>query len=388
MMAPNASELEVERHELNPEAPARAPAQGVALCLSGGGYRAMLFHLGSLWRMNEFGLLKSLKRVSSVSGGSITAAVLGLRWGRLAFDDKQIARAFQEQVVAPVRALARHTIDVGSIVGGLLNPFSTIADSVAAAYRTHLFGDATLQDLPDDQAGPRFILNATNVQTAALWRFSRPYMGDYRVGLIRSPRVALAIAVGASSAFPPYLSPVHVPLDPRAFDPATKGDLQMPPYTETAVLSDGGNYDNLGLEPAFKVYDTVLVSDGGAKVAPEPAPHADWARHSYRMIDVIDNQVRSLRKRTLMAAYLDKSRHGAYWGIRTNIADYQLPSALTAAFPQAQTLKLAEVPTRLAAVDDTLQQRLINWGYAVCDAALRKHYLPADAPPPPGLPYP
>ena len=45
----------------------------VALCLSGGGYRAMLFHLGALWRLNELGYLKKLARISSVSGGSITS---------------------------------------------------------------------------------------------------------------------------------------------------------------------------------------------------------------------------------------------------------------------------------------------------------------------------
>lgn len=54
---------------------------GIALCLSGGGYRAMLFHVGALWRLNELGYLPRLKQISSVSGGSITAATLGLRWG-------------------------------------------------------------------------------------------------------------------------------------------------------------------------------------------------------------------------------------------------------------------------------------------------------------------
>ena len=34
-------------------------APGIALCLSGGGYRAMVFHLGALWRLNELGLLWS-----------------------------------------------------------------------------------------------------------------------------------------------------------------------------------------------------------------------------------------------------------------------------------------------------------------------------------------
>jgi NTE family protein len=61
--------------------------KGIALCLSGGGYRAMLFHLGTLWRLNELGYLKKLNRISSVSGGSITAVVLGYHWDKLAFND-------------------------------------------------------------------------------------------------------------------------------------------------------------------------------------------------------------------------------------------------------------------------------------------------------------
>ena len=54
--------------------------EGVALCLSGGGYRAMVVHVGSLIRLNQLALLPKLSRVSSVSGGSITAGVLGLNW--------------------------------------------------------------------------------------------------------------------------------------------------------------------------------------------------------------------------------------------------------------------------------------------------------------------
>ena len=72
--------------------------KGIGLCLSGGGYRAMLFHLGVFWRLAELGYLGterrhgkhgelgSLQRVSSVSGGSITAGVLGLAWNRLDVD--------------------------------------------------------------------------------------------------------------------------------------------------------------------------------------------------------------------------------------------------------------------------------------------------------------
>src|SRR6185437_15572079 len=54
-----------------PPTPAGAAAlkpslqSGVACCLSGGGYRAMLFHVGSLWRFNEAGLLPQLKCFSA-----------------------------------------------------------------------------------------------------------------------------------------------------------------------------------------------------------------------------------------------------------------------------------------------------------------------------------
>ncbi len=356
---------------------------GTALCLSGGGYRAMLFHVGALWRLNEAGLLAGLDRVSSVSGGSITAGVLALNWAALDFDPQsRVARQFDAQLVQPIRRLAGKTIDEVSILGGLLSPFSTIGGKVADAYRKHLFGEATLQDLPNV---PRFVFNATNVQSGALWRFMKPYMRDYRVGEVRNPTVPLAVAVAASAAFPPFLSPVRLELDPASFTPASGLDLQREPFTSDVWLSDGGVYDNLGLETAWKRYDTILVSDAGGKMAAQAEPKSDWARHSVRILDLIDNQVRSLRKRQLIDSFIDKLRKGAYWGIRTNIADYQLADPLDC--PAEQTAELAGVPTRLKRLGAEVQERLINWGYAVCDAALRKHVRP-DLPRPAGFPYP
>src|SRR6266705_1496049 len=80
-----------------------APRPGVALCLSGGGYRAMLFHLGALWRLNEWGYLPKLTRISSVSGGSITAGVLGLHWSKLGFDVNGVGKNFIAEIVGPIR---------------------------------------------------------------------------------------------------------------------------------------------------------------------------------------------------------------------------------------------------------------------------------------------
>ena len=364
---------------------------GIALCLSGGGYRAMIFHVGALWRLNEAGLLSKLTRVSSVSGGSITAGVLGLHWKHLKFDDRGVVQNLNI-VFDAVRAFARRTVDAGSVIGGLLLP-GTIGDKVAKAYNKHLFQDATLQDLPADGEGPRFVINATNVQTGSLWRFSRPYMGDWQVGLIRNPTVPLARAVAASSAFPPVLSPVALDVSPGDFNQAPKDRGRLAdtaPYNDEVVLSDGGVYDNLGLETAFKRCRTLLVSDAGQKMGDDPHPKGDWAQHAVRVMGLLDNQVRSLRKRILINAYRDKtgsdaSRTGAYWGIASEFKDY-LKDATKAGGTLADPLgiggfdpkPLAEVKTRLKAMPDDLQERLINWGYAVCDTALRMHFA-ADA---------
>ena len=213
-------------------------------------------------------------------------------------------------VVAPIRGLADETIDADAIFWGVALP-GRVSDRVAEAYDTHLFKGATLQDLPDT---PRFVINATNVQSGALWRFMKPYMRDYRVGEVKTPKIPLAQAVAASSAFPPVLSPFEMRLDANAFTPNSGYDLQSEPFTTHVFLTDGGVYDNLGLETAWKRYQTVLVSDGGGKLQPEEEPKSDWARHSLRVLNLIDNQVRSLRKRQLIDSYKSGARQGSLLG--------------------------------------------------------------------------
>jgi NTE family protein len=370
----------------------RPPQDGTALCLSGGGYRAMLFHVGALWRLNELGLLPSLNRVSSVSGGSITAAQLAIKWRSLAFDSNGVAVGFADQVVQPIRRLAGVTLDWKALVGGVLSR-GTIAEKIAGAYRKHLFGDATLQDIPDEKAGsaPRFVFNASNVQSGVLWRFSKPYMRDYRVGCVPKPTIPLAVAVAASSAFPPFLSPLTLKLDPTAYQPKDTESLHYPPFTTRPVLTDGGVYDNLGLETAWKRYRTVWVSDGGGRYTAEAKPKSDWGRHIARVFSMVDSQVRSLRKRQVVGAYrLPKDqgilwRDGAYWGVWTDISEYHAEGALPC--PVAATSRLAAEPTRLAAIKVLTQERIINWGYAVCDAAVRT-FGGVDHGSPPTFPYP
>lgn len=162
-------------------------------------------------------------------------------------------------------------------------------------------------------------------------------------------------------------------------------DLHREPYTTRLVLTDGGVYDNLGLETVWKRYSTVLVSDGGGQMEDQPRPARDALRHVYRVNGLIDNQVRALRKRQVVDSFVKGRRRGAYWRSRSNIADF--PAAETLPCSHERTLALAAVPTRLKAMDDVTQERLINWGHAVAAAAVRAHLLP-HAPPPGGFPYP
>ena len=279
-----------------------------------------------------------------------------------------------------MRAFAGVTIDAESVILGALLPGS-VGDRIAKAYDDHLFHGKTLQDMPDE---PRFVINATNVQSGALWRFMKPYMRDYRVGKVKDPKVPLAYAVAASSAFPPVLSPYELRLKDSDFEPGTGMDLQRPPFTTRVVLSDGGVYDNLGLETAWKRHQTVLVSDAGGKTQEEEEPETDWPRHSYRVLNLIDNQVRSLRKRQVITLRVGDTQ-GRLLGRPHRHRGLPIARcAQLSAGPHHAASRTADAPKRL---DERTQERLINWGYAVCDAALRKH-LDARLGPPPVFPYP
>jgi NTE family protein len=374
----------------------RIPDDVISLCLSGGGFRAMLFHTGALWRLHQSGLLHRIKRFSSVSGGSIANGWLALKWQALTAPGAN----FEQIYVPGIRAMARTKVDIRSVLRGMLT--GKVPTYVAAKYDRVLFNGATLQDLPNT---PEFIFDASNLQSGALWRFCKVYMGDYKVGYIKTPDLPLSLAVAASSAFPPVLSPVI--LHPRvdSFAPEDPPPaLQDPKYRERITLADGGVYDNLGLEPVIKRTRSVLVSDGGAPFGTQPRPWGLWPLQIIRVLSCVDNQVRALRKRDLIARFklltsLEQAnfdpwrspdtatspRKGAYWGITTEVAKYPAKQGL--ACPINATGKLAQVSTRLAPVRDEVQERLINWGYAVTDYAIRSH-VDARIPVAQDWPYP
>jgi NTE family protein len=181
------------------------------------------------------------------------------------------------------------------------------------------------------------------------------------------------------------LSPARFSFPDTGLSSGADGDVNAPPYTTRVVLVDGGVYDNLGLEAVWSRYKQVLIGDAGGHMGNDPRPKTFWPFQLLRVLSVIDNQVRDLRKRQAVLSFRDNQRTGAYWGIRSHVQDFPVPDPI--ADPSPQTVRaLAGVATRLARLDDLEQERLINWGYLICDTALRSHVDKAIARG--ALPYP
>ena len=353
-----------------------------ALAISGGGYRAALFALGSLWRLNELGLLARINRITSVSGGSITSGYLAMSWDELNFSsDTNVANNFKEVIAIPLQEFYSKGLDIVAVILGILSPTKSIGDKVADAYSRRLFNLKTLQDIPAPGEGPEFIFYATNLQTGASVRISKSYIADYKVGMLPVPEMGLAQVVGASSAFPPVLSPVTIKCNPDDWE-RTEGAFlyDNEEYRERIVLTDGGVYDNMGLEAVWNDgFNNVFVCNAGAPFKVKKRPRKNWFSQSLRVTSIITEQTRALRKRTLIDNYkkMDKNGNhlvygGAYWGIKCEIDSYNLEDSMVK--DNKMTMSLKNIRTRLNGFSQEDQGHLINWGYALADTALRRWY--------------
>lgn len=325
-----------------------------------------MFHAGALMRLNEIGLLRKISRFIGVSGGAITLGCLALGWRRLVWKDGA-ASNLAEVLVEPLRRFCASEVDVACIIEGMVRPRTSVADVVARKYRQHLFGDATLPDLPRT---PAFIFQATNLATGRAFRFYRAYVADYLIGKAPSDGIFVATAVAASSAFPPVLSPVLLKIHPSKFAKVTGATLyDREEYRRELRLTDGGVYDNLGLEPAWDS-ETVLVSDAGAPFEYIAAPELSWIKQTMRAFAIATDQARALRKRWLIDQFVRKARKGTYWGITTDITHYPVHRSNVDRRIQE---KLFALRTRLNPFNAEEQGRLMNLGYALAGAACESH---------------
>ena len=364
----------------------RAARKGIGLCLSGGGFRATLFHLGALRRLNELCVLtrEDFRTVSAVSGGSMAAARLATALTRVPVTPgRPIAPpAWEEEVQAPLRAFTKRDQRTAPFLERFLpwnlwKPDTTVKALVARYER-----DLTRLRLEALPARPDVLFLATDMAYGVAWVFSREWIGDYQVGYMAPPPdLALAVAVAASACFPPLLGPLRLHLDPAAL----KGGSAPRDRTREDVLADfrltdGGLYDNMGLEPVWKSHAVVLVSDAGGLFTAESDRGFLWRIPRYQEIQ--ERQARALRKRWLIGSFADGVLDGAYWGVGGAPSQYE--RGRSGYSKDLAREVIAEIRTDLDAFSDAEAAVLENHGYLLADAALRRHVpsiLPGPIPP-------
>lgn len=178
--------------------PGGAGRDQTVLSLCGTGYRAAIFHLGALTRLNELGLLAAVDAVGAVSGGSILAAFLA---ARVPWPLSGAYRDWPEQVTEPVRRLtARRAL----LRNSLFNPEEPGLEERFARQLARSLGRG------DAPARPRFVFGGSGLALAGMsgwepddgleWRLDEASAPGYDAGLVRE--VADAVGDGLEAVGP------------------------------------------------------------------------------------------------------------------------------------------------------------------------------------------
>ncbi|MGE8186025.1 patatin-like phospholipase family protein [Pseudomonas sp. NPDC086278] len=259
----------------------------IGLAMSGGGFRAAAFHLGVMRALQTSGLLDKLDLLTCVSGGSIAGATVALNWGSA------------NKLDLLDNYLRTRSVAVSSFIAGSLDPFESRLEKLADSYDKDLFLKKKLAALAN---GPRVYLNSTNLSTGNAFFFvagggKDSEMGDHDLGFVPAPDFPICRAVAASSAFPPVFPPLR--LDSDTYGPAAG--------VEYVTLTDGGVYDNLGVNPLLRdrnALDYVIVSDGGKPFANNSRPTESGAIVLKAGLDIMMEQIRGLEFDRLQYRFL------------------------------------------------------------------------------------
>jgi len=274
------SEGRFDRHIAITDVTARSAEskQRVGLALSGGGSRAMAYHLGCLRALNDRDVLRQVDVVSTVSGGSVIGAMYAFSDDSFEDFDRRVCAALRKGMVwmiaretffssltlkiaatvvgstlPAVGAFAVRKI-VGVIEGYLQRaektsgawsrriqpPFRRWAsrtDAFAQGLRRELFGDKMMTDRR--RGDVNIVINACELRTGSAFRFGNQESGTWRLGTLQENKVAVALAVAASAAYPLLLPALDRQMD---FE-SRNGEKRR----ERIILTDGGVYENLGI---------------------------------------------------------------------------------------------------------------------------------------------
>jgi len=372
----------------------------IALALSGGGFRATVFHLGVLARLAEENRLEDVTLLSTVSGGSLCAGMVfslsQYRWPSSA--------DFIQKILPEARRLLT-TVDLqAELVRYSLSHFWTIfttrADDLSYLMQKHWGITAKLGDLPEN---PRWMINATCYETGKNWRFEHFRMGDYRFGYTYDTNIPLTDAMAASAGFPGLIGALTIdttqstwfkyiektaanPFRASAAEHKQRKTEPLHPDFDKVHLWDGGAYDNHGLEGVHDFntgwrdgVDFLIVSDGAGRSKPEK--YQPGAKAIMRlMTGIMMDQVRSLRSRAILERLInhgDEDR-GSFLQIGNTLGDVlkgskhesEIPQLQAGILPDTAAQQAENMPTVIRKLTQSEFQNLYRHGFEVADYSL------------------
>jgi NTE family protein len=310
----------------------------IGVALSGGGYRAAAYHIGTLKALNRLGILDQVDVISAVSGGSIAAAYYALHKE----DYERFEQTFVEKLqrgslfLSAVNLIA--VVVIVLISAMFLNGWMLLLDSlflfffwykllpfscwIENAYSRHFFEKATLSDLP---SAPLIAINATDVATGTLFTFSQMKMAGYKYEygnaneriIFKHEHFPVAKAVMASSCVPFAFSPITIG---RKYYNASSEKRKRKP-----LLIDGGLYDNQGAHKLGERNSTyhvknVVVSDAGAEEMSEKLTFNVFLMLK-KTADILMNRIKTFQMRNNIYADPNQDMSYAYLSLGWDVSD-------------------------------------------------------------------
>jgi NTE family protein len=350
----------------------------LAVAFSGGGFRATLAAIGVGLFLADAGLLGRVRYFSSVSGGSVANGLVACAWEKLRARGFS-SEAYERHVVHPlVDQISRRSLTATLV----RNAWRTVGkktrtDLLADFLDEWFFDQRRLEDLP---GGIRFVFNAANISTGVRFGFERDVLGDWVIGRVATAGAGIRVAqaVAASAAVPGAFAPMRLDLP----FPCAQG--------RTAMLVDGGAYDNLGLEVIDDLRDVCLVAINAGGVF--QTGRWGWvpvARELKRASGLLYRQSSALRMRTMIERFRAWefardagepppawARQGVLFGLATTMGDSARREWLRdrPEPTRQEVVELALTPTSFGKFSRPLCERLIHRGWWLTGATLSRFH--------------
>lgn len=375
----------------------------IGLALSGGGCRAMAFHLGCLRAIRDAGLLDRLSTISSVSGGSFLAALYCASSGsfeefeaktrkllakgltraalKVAVTSTEGARAlFYAIVLAVDRGLAFAVRGILRLLG--LRRYFQIAwlaespiprrasrTTIFRRVLAEVFEHKMLPELRRDR--PKLIIVACELGSKSAFYFASDHVGSWRLGSAAPEEIEIAHAVSASAAYPLLLPALDETLIFSKSGVSRKCRV---------VLTDGGVYDNLALAPLWpgrdpKIsllvdeYPRIIACRAGYATKHSPAPTFLLARMS-EVFECLHARSQNLAMNRLF----DLQRGGEIEAFLLPYLD-QDDELLASPPPNLVTAdQVADYPTDFSAMPEEWIEKLVKRGEQLTKALLGQYW--------------